>query len=121
MHIHKQRSNIYKLGIFKHFNLAHLKYLESMKNPWFDFSTDEESNDLGNAFSFSEDDEDTLLVKSLDYKLRARKASASMSEALEIEKKKARKLLVEQPLVVGDSGSRDHCQIVEADWSQYKI
>jgi hypothetical protein len=31
MHIHKQRSKIYKLGIFKHFNLAHLKYLQSIK------------------------------------------------------------------------------------------
>jgi hypothetical protein len=33
MHVHKQRSKIYKLGIFKHFNLAHLQYLKSMKKP----------------------------------------------------------------------------------------
>jgi hypothetical protein len=52
MHVHKQRYKIYKLGIFKHFNLAHLRYLESMKNPRFDYSTDEESNYLGNASSF---------------------------------------------------------------------
>jgi hypothetical protein len=82
MHIHKQRSNIYKLGIFKHFNLAHLKYPDSMKNVRFECSTDEESKYLSNTSSFSEDDEDTLMLKSLDCKLRARKASASMSEAL---------------------------------------
>jgi hypothetical protein len=33
MHIHKQRSNIYKLAKFKQYNLAHLKYLQSMKIP----------------------------------------------------------------------------------------
>jgi hypothetical protein len=63
-----------------------------------------------------------LMVKSLDCKLRASKTSASMSEALRIEKKKARKAIeVEQPLVVGDSGSSKHCQIEETDSSQYKI
>jgi hypothetical protein len=75
MHIHKQRSKIYKLVKFKQYNLAHLKYLQSMKNPTFDYSTDKESKDLGNESSFSEDDEDMLMVKSLDYKLGARKAS----------------------------------------------
>jgi hypothetical protein len=74
MHIHKQRSKIYKLGIFKKFNLAHLKYLQSMKNPTFDISTDEESKDFRNESSSSEDDEDMLMVKSLEYKLSARKA-----------------------------------------------
>jgi hypothetical protein len=58
MHIHKQRSNIYKLGIFKQHNLAQLKYLQSMKNPTFDYSTDEESKDFAKESSFSEDDED---------------------------------------------------------------
>jgi hypothetical protein len=48
MHIHNQRSKIYKLGIFKKFNLTHLKYLQSMKNPTFDYSTDEESKYFGN-------------------------------------------------------------------------
>jgi hypothetical protein len=57
MHIHKQRSNIYKLVKFKQHNLVHLKYLQSMKNPTFDYSTDEESKDFGNESSFSEDDE----------------------------------------------------------------
>jgi hypothetical protein len=51
---------------FKQHNLAHLKYLQSMKNPTFDYSTYEESKDFGNEFSFSEDDEDMLMVKSLD-------------------------------------------------------
>jgi hypothetical protein len=40
-----------------------------MKNPTFDYSTDEESKDFGNESSFSEDDEDMFMVKSLDYKL----------------------------------------------------
>jgi hypothetical protein len=66
MHIHTQRSKIYKLGIFKHFNLAHVKYLESMKNPTFECSTDEESKDLETASSFSEDDEDILMLNSVD-------------------------------------------------------
>jgi hypothetical protein len=78
MHIHKQRSKIYKLGIFKKKNLAHLKYLQSMKNPTFDYSTDEESKDFGNESSFSEDDEDMLMVKSLDYKLQARNALCTL-------------------------------------------
>jgi hypothetical protein len=46
-----------------------------MKSPTFDYSTDEESKDFGNESSFSEDDEDMLMVKSLDYKLQARKGS----------------------------------------------
>jgi hypothetical protein len=81
MHVHKQRSKIYKLGIFKQHNLAHLKYLQSKKNPMFDYSTDEESKDFENESSFSEDDENMLMVKSLDYKLRARKASGIRSLA----------------------------------------
>jgi hypothetical protein len=75
MHIHKHRSKLYKLGLFKQNNLADLKYLQSKKNPMFDYSTDEESRDFRKEFSFSDDDEDMLMVKSLDYKLRARKAS----------------------------------------------
>jgi hypothetical protein len=75
MHIHKQRSKIYKLGLFKQHNLAHLKYLQSKKNSMFDYSTDEESRDFRNEFSFSDDDKDMLVVKSLDYKLRAKKAT----------------------------------------------
>jgi hypothetical protein len=47
-----------------------------MKNPRFECSTDEESNDLANAYSISEDDEDMFMLNSLDYKLRARKAYA---------------------------------------------
>jgi hypothetical protein len=35
MHIHKQRSKIYRLVTFKQHNLAHLKYLQSIKNPTF--------------------------------------------------------------------------------------
>jgi hypothetical protein len=69
IHVHKQRSKIYKLGILKHFNLAHLRYLQSMTNLRFDYITDEESNDLGSESSFSEDDEDMLMVKPFDYKL----------------------------------------------------
>jgi hypothetical protein len=72
--VHKQSSNIYKLGILKQHNLAHLKYLQSKKNPMFDYSTDEETKLFENESSFSEDDEDMLMVKSLEYKLRARKA-----------------------------------------------
>jgi hypothetical protein len=48
MHIHKQRSKIYKMGLFKQHNLVHLKYLQSKKNPMFDYSTDEESRDFRN-------------------------------------------------------------------------
>jgi hypothetical protein len=69
MHIHKQRSKIYKVVRFKQHNLAHLKYLQPMKNPTFNYSTDEESKDFGNESSFFKDDEDMLMVKSLDYKL----------------------------------------------------
>jgi hypothetical protein len=74
MHIHKKSSKLYKLGLFKQHNLAHLKYLQSKKNPMFDYSTDEESRDFGKEFSLSDDDQDTSMVKSLDYKLQARKA-----------------------------------------------
>jgi hypothetical protein len=52
MHIHKQSFKLYKLGIFKKFNLSHLKYLQYMKNPTFDYSTDEKSKDFGNESSF---------------------------------------------------------------------
>jgi hypothetical protein len=41
----------------------------------FDYSTDEESRDFQNDFSLSDDDQDTSMVNSLDYKLQARKAS----------------------------------------------
>jgi hypothetical protein len=58
-----------------------------MKNPTFECSTDEESKDLVNASLFSEDDEDMLMLQYLDYKLRARNASVSMSDALKMEKK----------------------------------
>jgi hypothetical protein len=88
MHIQKQRSKIYKLGIFRQHNLAHLKYLQSMKNLTFDYSTDEQSKDFGNESSFSEDDEDMLMVKLLDYKLRARKTSEIRSLAQKNENKK---------------------------------
>jgi hypothetical protein len=69
MHIHKQRSKLYKLGLFKQHNVAHLKYLQSKKNPMFDYSTDEESRDFQNDFSLSDDDQDNSMVKSLGYKL----------------------------------------------------
>jgi hypothetical protein len=72
-----------------------------MKNPRFDYSTYEQSNDLGNESTSLEDDEDMLLVKPLDYKLRARKASAIMSESLKIEKKKARRVILEQLVMEG--------------------
>jgi hypothetical protein len=65
---------LYKLGLFKQHNLAHLKHLQSKKNPMFDYSTDEESRDFRNDFSLSDDDQDNSMVISLDYKLRARKA-----------------------------------------------
>jgi hypothetical protein len=88
MHIHKQRSKLYKLGLLKQHNLVHLKYLQSKKNPMFDYSTDEESRDFGKEFLFSDDDEDMLMVKSLDYKLRARKASESRSLAQKMKTKR---------------------------------
>jgi hypothetical protein len=75
MHIHKQRSKLYKLGLFKQHNVAHLKYLQSKKNPMFDFSTDEEARDFHNDFVLYDDDQDTSMINSLDYKHRARKAS----------------------------------------------
>jgi hypothetical protein len=43
---HKQSSKIYKLRLFKQHNLANIKYLQSKKNPMFDYSTDEESRDF---------------------------------------------------------------------------
>jgi hypothetical protein len=52
MHVHKQRSKIYKLGIFKQHNLAHLKYLQSKEKSMFDYSTDEESKLFENESSF---------------------------------------------------------------------
>jgi hypothetical protein len=97
IHIHKQRSKIYKMGIFNQHNLAHLKYLQSMKNPTFDYSTDEESKYFGNEFSFSEDNEEMLMVKSLDYKLRASKASEIRSLTQKNENKKARMAILELP------------------------
>jgi hypothetical protein len=48
MHIHKQRSKIFKLVKFKQYNLVHRKYLQSMKKPTFDYITDEESRGFGN-------------------------------------------------------------------------
>jgi hypothetical protein len=44
----------------------------------------------------------------LDYKLRARNESAIMYESIKIEKKKARKVLLEKPLVVGGYSSSKH-------------
>jgi hypothetical protein len=63
-----------------------------------------------NAYSssFSDDDEDTLMIKHLDYKLGARKASASKSETLKTEKKKSRKVIVEEPLMVDGAASGNH-------------
>jgi hypothetical protein len=62
-----------------------------------------------NAYSqlFSDENEDMLMMKSLDYKLRARKASANKYDGLKIEKKKARKALM-----VGGSGSSNHCKLI---------
>jgi hypothetical protein len=116
MHIHKERSKIYKLGIFKQHNLVHLKYLQSKKNPMFDYITDEESKDFENESSFSEDDEDMLMVKSLDYKLRARKATEIRSLAQKNENKKVRMAILELPGVEDEPGSGNH--IVETDSSQ---
>jgi hypothetical protein len=66
MHIHKQRYKMYKLVIFKQHNLVNLKYLQSKKNPMFYYSTDEESRDFRNEFSFSDDDEDKGRRQKLD-------------------------------------------------------
>jgi hypothetical protein len=89
-----------------------------MKNPRFECSTDEESKDLANASPFSEDDKDMLMLNFLDYKLRATKAAANMSETLNIENKKSRKVLADQPLMVSGSGSSNHCQLVESESSE---
>jgi hypothetical protein len=45
MHIHVQWSKKYKLAIFKQFNLARLKYLQSKNSAKFECSTAEESMD----------------------------------------------------------------------------
>jgi hypothetical protein len=111
MHIHKQRSNLYKLGLFKQHNVAHLKYLQSKKNPLFDFSTDEESRDFQNDFLLSDDDQDTSMVKSLDYKHRARKASEIRSISQKEENKKDCVDVLEVPDVVPDYANH----IVETD------
>jgi hypothetical protein len=87
-----------------------------MKNPMFDNSTDEKSKDFGNESSWSEDDEDMLMVKALDYKLRARKASETRSLAQQNENKKARMAIFELPGVEDEPGSGNH--IVETDSSQ---
>jgi hypothetical protein len=116
MHIHKQSYKIYKLGIFKQHNLAHLKYLQAMENPTFDYSTDEESQDFGNESSFSEYGEDILMVISLDYKLRARKASEISSLGQKHENKKARMGILELPGVEDELGSNN--RILETDSSQ---
>jgi hypothetical protein len=114
MHIHKQRSKLFKLGLFKQHNLAHLKYVKSKKNPMFDYSTDEESRYFRNDFSLSDDDQDTSMVKSLDNKLRARKASEIRSLAQKEENKKACITIMELP--DAEPGSGNH--IVETDSSQ---
>jgi hypothetical protein len=106
---------MYKLGIFKQHNLAHLKYLQSKKNPMFDYSTDEESRDFRNEFLISNDDEDMLMVKSLYYKIRARKASEIRSLAQKNENKKARIAILELPDATDEPGSGNH--IVETDSS----
>jgi hypothetical protein len=67
--------------------MANLKYLQSMKNPILDYSTDEESKYFGNKSYFSKDDEDMSMVKSSDYKLQTRNASAIMSQSLKTENK----------------------------------
>jgi hypothetical protein len=74
------------------------------------------SKDFGNESSFLEEDEDMLMVKSLDYKLQARNASGSRSQSQKSEKKKARKFILEQPAIEEESGSSNH--IVETDSSQ---
>jgi hypothetical protein len=116
MHINKQRSKLYKLGLFKQHNLAHLKYLQSKKNPMFDYITDEESRDFRNYFSFSDDDQDISMVKSLDYKLRARKALEIRSLAKKNENKKACIAIFELPDADNEPGSGNY--IVETDSSQ---
>jgi hypothetical protein len=97
--------------------VAHLKYLQSKKNPMFDFSTDEESKDFQNYVLLSDDDQDTSMVKSLDYKHRgrnARKASEIRSIAQKEENKKPCVAVLEVPDAV--PGSANH--IVEKDSSQ---
>jgi hypothetical protein len=60
----------------------------------FECSTDEEAKDSPllanpNAYSssFYDDDEGMLMIQSLDYKLRARKASASKCDVLKLKSK----------------------------------
>jgi hypothetical protein len=88
-------------------------YNPRKKNPMFDYSTDEESRDFRNEFSFSDDDEDNIvMVKSLDYKLRARKASESRSLAQKNENKKARITILELPDANDEpgSGKQSYCR-----------
>jgi hypothetical protein len=79
-----------------------------MKSPTFDYSTDEESKDFGNESSFSEDDEDMLMVKSLDYKLQAIKGSEIRSLAQKNKNKKARMAILELPGVKDEPGFGNH-------------
>jgi hypothetical protein len=79
-----------------------------MKSPTFDYSTDEESKDFGNESSFSEDDEDMLMVKSLDYKLQAIKGSEIRSLAQKNKNKKARLAILELPGVKDEPGFGNH-------------
>jgi hypothetical protein len=113
MHIDKQSSKLYKLGLFKQHYLAHLEYLQSKKNLMFYYSTDEESRDFRNNFLFSDDDEDMSMVKSLEYKLRARKASEIRSLAQKNENKKAHIAILELPDADDEPGSGNN--IVETD------
>jgi hypothetical protein len=85
----------------------------------FDYSTVAESRDFRTEFLFSDDDEDMLMVKSLDYKLRARKASEIRLLAQKKENKKARIAILELPDADDEPGSGNH--IVETDPSQYLI
>jgi hypothetical protein len=80
----------------------------------FDFSTDEESRDFQNDFLLSDDDQDTSMVKSLDHKHRARKASEIRSIAQKEENKKPCVAVLEVPDDV--PGSANH--FVETDSSQ---
>jgi hypothetical protein len=57
-----------------------------------------------------------LMVKSLDYNLRARKESEIRSLAQKNEKKKAHKAILDQSGVEDESGSGNH--IVQTDSSQ---
>jgi hypothetical protein len=80
----------------------------------FDFSTDEESRDFQNYFLLSDDDQDTLMVKSLNYKHQARKASEIWSIAQKEENKKPCVAVLEVP----DAVPRSANHFVETDSSQ---